>query len=561
MELDNQKVRDLIADLDIVDAKDLDQAFSEANEQNTPLADLLVDKDLLSDDNLGRIFADYYGYDFIDLDSVSIEPEMLSMIPYVMAKKQQVIVFDRLDNIIKIAMVNPANQEIIHLLAKKTGSKIVPYYTTSKNLATALQLYEEGISEEFSSIINQSVTDAKTAEQAEDVPIITIVNTIIEHAYENKASDIHIEPYEEKTMVRFRIDGILHDIVVIPKRLHDLISTRIKILSKLRTDEHRSAQDGKMKMKLEQEDLDMRVSIVPIVDGEKIVIRLLSEKSRQFGLEDLGFSSHDLVKIKKAFTKPHGMLLVTGPTGSGKTTSLYSVLKILNKRSVNISTIEDPVEYDLEGINQIQVNAKTNLTFASGLRSILRQDPDIIMVGEIRDEETAGIAINSAMTGHLVLSTLHTNDAPTALPRFAEMGIQPFLIASTVNVIIAQRLMRKICRSCIVSSQVDRDTLASQLSNEVIEKFFGKGRGDVRLYQGKGCPVCGNSGYSGRIGVFEVLIVSQTIRELIMNNSDADQIRKQAIAEGMTTMFEDGVGKAKSGVSTLEEVLRVTRDD
>jgi type II secretory ATPase GspE/PulE/Tfp pilus assembly ATPase PilB-like protein len=331
-------------------------------------------------------------------------------------------------------------------------------------------------------------------------------------------------------------------------------------MAKLRTDEHRSAQDGKIRVKFEKEKLDIRVSIIPIVEGEKIVMRLLSARSRQLSLEDLGLAGEDLVKLKKEYSKPYGMVLATGPTGAGKSTTLYAILKILNRREVNISTIEDPVEYDIEGINQIQVNAKTNLTFATGLRSILRQDPDVIMVGEIRDTETADMAINAAMTGHLVLSTLHTNDAPTALPRFLKMGIEPFLIASTVNIIIAQRLIRKTCSQCIVSEPTSSADLKKKFLPGLIDKHFGPNKKNIRLYHSKGCPVCGNTGYSGRIGIFEVLVVNEAIRDLIMKRANADEIREQAIKEGMKTMIEDGIKKALAGTTTIEEVLRATRE-
>ncbi|MBU0598296.1 GspE/PulE family protein, partial [Patescibacteria group bacterium] len=374
--------------------------------------------------------------------------------------------------------------------------------------------------------------------------------------------DIHIEPHEGQILVRFRIDGILHDVVFMPKDIHPFIVTRLKIMSKLRTDEHRAAQDGRLDFSVENEHVDVRVSIIPISDGEKIVMRILSEKSRRLTLAELGLENTDLQKVERGFKKPYGMILATGPTGSGKTTTLYAILKILNTREVNISTIEDPVEYDMEGVNQIQVNAKTNLTFAHGLRSILRQDPDIIMVGEIRDEDTAGIAINSAMTGHLVLSTLHTNDAPTTLPRLLDMKIEPFLIASTVNVAIAQRLVRRIHQGCIESYLPKSDDIKN------LEKSLGKDRAikiglhkkGFRLYRGKGCKLCNGTGYEGRVGIFEVLEVTEKIRQLIMQRSNSDDIRKVAVSEGMTTMLDDGLNKVVKGATTIDELFRATRE-
>lgn len=560
MEISNQKIKILVQNLDLIPQEKLDEVLAEAERDKKSLAALLVEKDLISDDQLGQIIADHLGYDFVDLDKVVIDDEVLRIIPEVMAKKQKVIAFGREQGGIKLAMVNPVNLGIINLIKKKTGQDIIPYYTTTDNVINALVQYRKGIQKEFSEIIKENVSAAKKGAKPEDLPIIKIVDTIIEYAYENKASDIHIEPQEKDTLVRFRIDGILHDIIELPKGIHDLIISRIKILAKLRTDEHQSAQDGKIRITLEQEKLDIRVSIIPVVEGEKAVLRLLSEKSRQFGLEDLGFSAPDLLKVKKEYSKPYGMILATGPTGSGKTTTLYAILKILNRREVNISTIEDPVEYDIEGVNQIQVNPKTNLTFAFGLRSILRQDPNIIMVGEIRDEETADIAINASMTGHLVLSTLHTNDAATALPRFLDMGIEPFLIASTVNIIIAQRLVRKICSNCVVSETISVEELKTKFPLIPIAKYFGPEKKAVRIYHGKGCAICSQTGYKGRIGIFEVLAVSEGIRDLIVKKASSDQIKAQAIKEGMTVMIEDAIKKVIAGITTIEEVLRATRE-
>ncbi len=390
------------------------------------------------------------------------------------------------------------------------------------------------------------------------MPIAKIVDVLIDAAYQDKASDIHIEPEEKYSLIRFRIDGVLHEVLRVPKVLHDRVITRIKVLSGLRTDEHMSAQAGKMRMALEEENLDIRVSIIPIAEGEKVVLRLLSSRSREYTLVDLGMNENDLKKVQAAYNKSYGMILSTGPTGSGKTTSIYAILKILNTREKNITTIEDPIEYRIKGANQVQVNQKTNLTFANGLRSILRQDPNIIFVGEIRDSETAGIAVNAALTGHLVLSTLHTNDAATAIPRLTDMKVEPFLVASTVNIIIAQRLVRKICDMCKTTDDMTIDELKKRLPGGVIQKHFG-GDTALTLYKGKGCKICHNTGYSGRLGVFEVLEVTKTIRQLITERSDSDVINEKAIEEGMTTMLDDGLDKVHKGLTTIEEVVRVTK--
>lgn len=560
MKITNQKLKLLIQDLDLIAQDKLDQAFQEAETEHKPLSSILVEHDLISDDNLGRIIADNIGYDFVDLDSVPIEDAALAIIPEVMARKQRVIPFSRSAEGIKVAMVNPGNLQIINLIEKKTGQTVIPYYTTVDNIQSALVKYQKGIEKEFAQIIQENISQTKAGAKPQDLPVVKIVDTIVQYAYENKASDVHIEPTDKETIVRFRIDGILHDIIRLPRQIHDLIITRVKILSKLRTDEHLAAQDGKFQMTIDEERFDLRVSIVPIVEGEKVVVRLLSSKSRQFGLEDLGMSTEDMVKLKREYSKPWGMIMITGPTGAGKTTTLYSILKILNRREINISTIEDPVEYDLEGINQIQVNKKTNLTFANGLRSILRQDPDVIMVGEIRDTETADLAISAAMTGHLVLTTLHTNDAPTALPRLLKMGAEPFLLASTVNIILAQRLVRRICKSCVVSETITPEDLKKKFSSAIIDQHFGAERQSLRIYHGKGCDVCGGTGYQGRLGIFEVMPVTETIRELIMKREDADALRDLAKAEGMKTMIEDGIQKVLAGQTTIEEVLRATRE-
>jgi type II secretory ATPase GspE/PulE/Tfp pilus assembly ATPase PilB-like protein len=352
---------------------------------------------------------------------------------------------------------------------------------------------------------------------------------------------------------------MLQDVVRLQKNLHDRLVTRVKVLSGLRTDEHLSAQDGKMQLQLDEEKLDIRVSIIPITEGEKIVLRLLSQESRQYTLADLGMNESDLAKVRSAYSKSYGMVLSTGPTGSGKTTSIYSMLKAINTREKNITSIEDPVEYKIAGANQVQVNTKTNLTFANGLRSLLRQDPNVIFVGEIRDNETASIAVNAALTGHLVLSTLHTNDAATAIPRLSDMKVEPFLVASTVNIIIAQRLVRQICDSCREIEYVGVDELLKNIPEDVVRRNFDMNNPQVAVYKGRGCKICRNTGYLGRIGVFEVLEVTKKIRKMIVEKKDADEIARGAVEEGMKTMLDDGLEKVSRGLTTLEEILRVTK--
>lgn len=397
----------------------------------------------------------------------------------------------------------------------------------------------------------------------ESSSMVDLVYNLILFGYLSRASDIHIQPKEKFVLARYRIDGITHNIFEIPKNFQDEIISRIKILAGLRTDEHFAPQDGRFRFRLPQQDdhrfFDIRVSIMPTYYGENAIMRLLVSPGMEFSLENLGFSDTDLLKVKKAIARPYGMILSTGPTGSGKTTMLYTILKILNKESVHIITIEDPVEYALEGVTQVQVNPQVNLTFSKGLRSMLRQDPDIIMVGEIRDEETAAIAVNAALTGHLLLSTLHTNDAPGAAVRLIELGIEPYLIASTVNAIIGQRLVRKICDDC-----KNEKVLTSSEAESLLEFLPSRSRNELmqtgKVFYGQGCKNCNNSGYSGRTGIYEVLIISEGIRDLILKKISSSELKEKAIEEGMTTMLEDGLKKVLSGITTIEEILRVTHE-
>lgn len=542
----DEKLFENLKELEIIDVKTLEETLEESKNSRSSFEDLLVRQDLISRENLAKIKADILNLPYFSLENVTIEQKTLELIPELVARKQMIIAFEQNDKGLKVATADPSNEEIINFLKKKTGLDIEVYYTTEEEIIDSLALYSIDTKKKFEELISQSEGQAEP-------PIEEVVDTIIDYAYKNKASDIHIEPLDEKSLIRLRIDGMLHDIVELPIRLHQQVVTRIKVMADLQTDEHLTPQDGKITFDTDLEELDLRVSIVPVTGGEKIVMRLLSERSRQFSLHDLGLYQNDFEKVQDAYKQPHGMILVTGPTGSGKTTTLYAIIKLLNKRDVNITTIEDPVEYDIEGINQIQTNKQTGLTFAKGLRSLVRQDPDIILVGEIRDEETADIAINSAMTGHLVLSSLHTNDAATAIPRFIDLDIEPFLIASTINIVIAQRLVRKICTNCRVSKTVPVKNL-----QEEFQAYFPE-RDEVRLYHGEGCEICHGSGYQGRIGIFEVLKMNDAIREAITNKENAEVIQKEAIKSGMTTMLEDGIQKVKEGVTTLEEVIRVTK--
>ncbi|MFH0804663.1 MAG: ATPase, T2SS/T4P/T4SS family [Patescibacteria group bacterium] len=563
MPLDTKVLLQRLVSSELITPEQATAVQAKADAEQVPLEQVLIDDEYISDENLGQVVADQYGVPFIALSQKSIDNAVLKLVPELVAKRQRVVAFERSEREVRVAMADPGNEELADFIGKAAGVRVVPYCATPRDINQALGHYRRGLAAEFSDIILQNVTDAQRRAAAErELPIMRIVDTILEYAYTSKASDVHLEPHQRRVTIRFRIDGVLHDVATLPPTLMPFLVTRIKVLSKLRTDEHRAAQDGRLEFTAEDGTVDVRVSIVPISDGEKIVMRLLAEKSRQFKLAELGLEEEDLHRVEKCFRRPYGMILATGPTGSGKTTTLYAILKILNTREVNIATIEYPVEYNVDGVNQIQVNTKTNLTFASGLRSILRQDPDIVMVGEIRDEETAAIAINAAMTGHLVLSTLHANDAPTTLPRLLDMKVEPFLIASTVNVAVAQRLVRTIHRACLESYQPDAASLErwrAALGEERWQRFK-LGQPNLRLYRGTGCKLCSGTGYEGRIGIFEVLEVTEGVRQCIMRRASSDELRKVAQAQGMTIMLDDGIRKVLRGVTTIEEVMRASQE-
>ena len=562
MDISLGKLKNLLVGPGHISEQDFKDAVEEAKTTKKDLQVVIVEKNLLKDAQLGRLVAEELGFPFIDLKKEKVDNTTLRLIPELVAKSKGVIAVARKKDGVKVGMIHPNDLETQHLLEKRIGEPIVPHFITKRGLEVALALYRASLSDEFHSIVEQ-LRNTELPREQRNQAAKSMVDTLLLYGYQSKASDIHIEPYVKKIMVRFRIDGVMHDVLEIPKELADLILIRLKILARLRTDEHRAAQDGKLRFDAKSEVIDIRISIAPVTQGENIVMRLLSAQNRQLNLGDLGLIGKNLTKVKRAIKKPYGMILVTGPTGSGKTTTLYAIIKILNKREIHIATIEDPVEYDIEGISQIQVNTQTNLTFAKGLRALVRQDPDIIMVGEIRDEETAGIAVNSAMTGHLVLSTIHANDSATTLPRLLDMKIEPFLVASTINVVVAQRLVRKVCERCRVSYQLGDEEKRLMDNEPAIQQFFKvRGSGKIQkvyLYKGKGCKVCGNSGYDGRTGIFEVLEMTEDIKKMILKRSSSDEIMAVAQRSGMTTMLEDGLEKALNGITTLEEVLRVTK--
>jgi type IV pilus assembly protein PilB len=569
----NKKVVDILSESKIVTTEQLNEATKQAEEKRLPLAQVLVSENIVKEEALYEALAAGYQLPFIDLTSQTIRRDVLTMLPEQIIQVHHIVPFDITETEIKLATTDPDDLEIIDFTEKKTGLKPNVYYTTPSSIQHALKQLRKGLHTQLESI-NQQLDPSSTEDLkqlASDIPVIQLVNSILEYAVFESASDIHIEPTENETIVRYRIDGVLRQVMKLPKKVQAGVVARIKILSDLKIDEHRLPQDGRFKVKTDEYQVAFRVSILPVYDGEKAVLRLLNESAQVLTLEQLGFQPEVLDVVKRNMQKPHGMFFVSGPTGSGKTTTLYTVLNILNTPKVNVSTIEDPIEYRMPGINQTQVNPKIGMTFAAGLRSLLRQDPNIIMVGEIRDEETAEISAHAALTGHLVLSTIHTNDAVTVLPRLTEMQVPAFLIASTTNVIIAQRLVRKICSHCIESYNLSQKAI-TELEKQVRVDFLiktlqehgaivrGQKVQDLLFYRGRGCAQCNKEGYKGRVGIYEVLEINDAMSKIIMENGTADDLRKQAEADGMITMLQDGFLKAKSGVTTIEEILRVTKE-
>lgn len=564
--ISDEELARILLEKELITDSQAEEAKIEAQAKGFPLYYLLLDKQIIRDEEIAKVLAGFYKVALSPLGKIRIKEEVLKLLPELVARVKMAVVFAKNQSGIKIAMSDPKDLELVESLRKKTGETVSTYYATPKQIDEALRFYQQDIKRAIKQLLEGVTREAQKIGHLPEVPIIKIVDMLLSYGDQNRASDVHVEPKEEGSLVRYRIDGVLHDVVVLPRDIHEEIVTRIKVLSGLRTDEHLAAQDGKLTVragvdlpKERQSRMDVRVSIIPTTHGEKVVMRLLSARARQYSLEDMGFGSEDSAKIKRAYEKPYGMIIASGPTGSGKTTTMYVVLKILNKRDVNITTIEDPVEYDMEGVNQIQVNPKTGLTFATGLRSIVRQDPNIILVGEIRDSETANIAVNSAMTGHLVLSTMHANDAATTLVRLLDMGIEPFLVASSVNVVIAQRLLRTLCEECRKKRPIAVTELRKKFPSNLVEKHFGGGP-KATVWAAQGCPVCQHTGYTDRIGIHEVLFVDDDIRQAVIDRKDANTIQGIAVKKGMTTMIEDGLRKVAAGVTSLEEVLRVVKE-
>jgi len=543
-----------------------------------PIEDIIIAHQFVDEEKIIQAKSVLYNIPYISILTTGISPEALSLIPEPVAKRYVLIPFsiDRKLNALYVAMSDPLDIQVLEFIERKSGLSIKPYFAIPIEIERAInKQYSAGLTSEVGEVLKQtqpaktpqSQVDLKTArgDVIREAPVAKIVSTILEYAMKARASDVHVEPMEDYTRVRFRIDGILKEKLTLPKKIHDAVVSRIKILCQLKIDEKRIPQDGRFSFQAGEEEIDLRVSTLPTVFGEKVVMRLLKKSGGVPDLPDLGLRGLALKHLEVNMLRPHGVILITGPTGSGKTTTLYSILSRLNTKKVNIITLEDPVEYQIEGVNQVQINPAANLTFASGLRSILRQDPNIIMVGEIRDKETTELAIQASLTGHLVFSTLHTNDASGALPRLLDMGAEAFLIASTVNCVIAQRVCRRICPHCKKDYQPPTPVIEDM--KKVLGKLFDsfqithkENKGNTILYKGEGCKECDQSGYLGRIGIFEVLPISDLISKLILEHASSHQIEAQAIKEGMISMKQDGYIKALEGTTSIEEVIRVAQE-
>lgn len=572
--IDDTKLGQQLVEDQVLTPSQLKEFLGTAKKENTALSAVLLNAKVLDDKKLTAEIARTFRVKAVELNQIKIPKDVLLIIPEPLVKKQKVVAFEKTDRELHVAMLDPTDLETIEGLKKKTGLTVVPYYTTEKDLEAIIKLYRQSLKSKFDEILadaRSTRSDISVEEAAQDLPIIRIIDTLLDYAVLQDASDIHIEPMEKEVIVRYRIDGILHDIVNLPQSVQTGLVARIKVLANLKIDEHRLPQDGRFKKETDEYKVSFRVSIIPVFDGEKIVMRILHEEQKILTLEQLGFQHSALEIIKHNIDRPHGMILATGPTGSGKTTTLYAILHILNRPEVNVATVEDPIEYRMPRVNQTQMNSRIGLTFAKGLRSLLRQDPDIIMVGEIRDNETAEIAIHSALTGHIVLSTLHTNNASGTLPRLLDMQVQPFLVASTVNTVIGQRLVRRLCSNCLESFKPDATymtTLKKEFDTDRIIKIMQRERilaaksslADLKFYRSRGCSQCNSEGYKGRIGIYEVMEISVAIRKLIVAHASTDEILKQATAESMITMQEDGFIKAATGVTSIEEVLRATKE-
>lgn len=581
--IQDEQLKRFILDAGLITKSDIAAAEKIAKDENRSLADALIAHGHMTEDDMRRVESYVLGIPFVSLKDIKVDFETLTLIPEPVARNHNIIAYKKNEDSLEIAMLDTADLPAIDFIKKKVGLRIQPRLTDTESMRNALRQYQKNLKDEFGDLImkdasslkvlseegGNELTESDLKKAAEDLPVVRIVDTLLRHAIIQGASDIHIEPMEEEVLVRYRIDGILNDAMKLPKIASDSVAARIKVLSNLKLDQKRLPQDGRFKMEMDGQKVAFRVSVLPIFYGEKIVMRLLRENRSGFSLEGIGFHGSTLERIHKATRATTGIILVTGPTGSGKSTTLYTILDLLNTPEVNISTIEDPIEYQMPRVNQSQVKPEIGFTFAAGLRSLMRQDPDIIMVGEIRDEETASLAINAALTGHLVLATLHTNSASGTIARLLDMGAESFLVVSTLRVAVGQRLVRKLAsdRQPYILTKAERDELSEKVNLDTILKTLKQEKivkddatwNDIPFYH----PTENGEtedGYHGRMGIHEVLEMSPAIREMVMSDKTGDELQKQSEKEGMLTMIEDGIFKAAQGLTTIEEVLRVINE-
>lgn len=584
MHVEDSQIKNFIIDAGLISRTEVEEAEKDAKSKKKPLSDILIQKGKFSDDDLRRVQAYILGIPFVNLKAQTLNRDLLNLIPEPIARKHNIIAYQRRDDALEVAMLDTDDLQALNSIKKKVGLRILPRLTDSESMRSSLIQYQKNLKDDFGDLIKNEAAEIKTITEklpsgdevsegdlkklAEELPVVRIVDTLLKHAIIQNSSDIHIEPLEDQILVRYRIDGILHDAMVLPKHIGHSLTARIKVLSSLKLDEKRLPQDGRFKIDMNGEKVSFRVSTLPVYYGEKTVMRLLRESVSGFTLESLGFHGQGLELLHKVLQHTTGMILTTGPTGSGKSTTLYTMLDILNTSDVNISTIEDPVEYQMKRVNQTQVKPEIGLTFSAGLRTLVRQDPDIIMVGEIRDNETASLAINASLTGHLVLSTLHTNSAAGAVPRLMDMKVEPFLIISTIDAIIAQRLVRKLNlkKEKYNLSKTEIESISKIVNLEKVlevlkeEKIIHKNDGLEDIEFWRPMKDAGEEAFKGRIGIYEVLNVSTAVKDLIIKGSTTEDIELQAKKEGMLTMLEDGIFKAAQGLTTIEEVLRVVSE-
>ena len=567
--LDQKTILDILLGQKLISPSVAEEIKMEFINTGVPVEEIITRKKLVSEKDLVVAKGLFYNIPFISLGETPSSPDALALLPRSVAETNQLLPFsyEKKANTLSVAMANPLDLETVEFVEKKTEARVKPFIGIPSEIKKAIiERYGAGLNTDVTAALKEAVPEVEVktvdikrlGEVIREAPIAKIVSTILEFAVKSRASDVHLEPQEEKTRVRYRIDGILHEKLVLPKSVHEALVSRIKILSGMKIDEKRMPQDGRFNFRADEDEVDLRVSALPTTHGEKIVMRLLRKTINVPTMPELGLRGRALKNLEDAILRPHGIIIICGPTGSGKTTSLYAILSKINSTRVNIVTLEDPVEYAIPGINQVQINPAVKLTFATGLRSFLRQDPNIIMVGEIRDSETADLAIQASLTGHLVFSTLHTNTASGSLPRLLDMGAEPFLLASSMTAIVAQRICRKICLQCKTEFE-PLPEVVEDIKNVLGKLFDERQDGMLKLFKGAGCQECNSTGYLGRIGIFEVLPVTEKIGRLLLERASARSIEEQAVVEGMVTMKQDGYLKVVEGITTIEEVLRVAQ--